>query len=108
MPSNVLLTPTRIGRAVSALALLNCQPRMLRKIPRNLNMHQLLMVLLRAENSEEELDDEKPEGLALKTEHWASRSARWQCLSLRSLNGGIRGVPTSSDEFKKNTPSEGK
>jgi hypothetical protein len=33
------------------------------KIPRNLNMHQLLMVLWTAENSEEELDDEKLEGL---------------------------------------------
>jgi hypothetical protein len=33
------------------------------KIRRNLNMHQLLMVLLTAENSEEELDDQKLEGL---------------------------------------------
>jgi hypothetical protein len=33
------------------------------KIWRKLNMHQLLMVLLTAENSEEELDDEKLEGL---------------------------------------------
>jgi hypothetical protein len=32
------------------------------KIACNLNMHQLLMVLLTAENSEEELDDEKLEG----------------------------------------------
>jgi hypothetical protein len=33
------------------------------KIACNLNMHQLLMVLLTAENSEEELDDEKLEDL---------------------------------------------
>ncbi|KAJ7845184.1 hypothetical protein B0H13DRAFT_1908524 [Mycena leptocephala] len=33
------------------------------KIPRNLNMYQLLMVLLTAEHSEEELDNEKLEGL---------------------------------------------
>jgi hypothetical protein len=33
------------------------------KIRCNLNMHQSLMVLLTGENSEEELDDEKLEGL---------------------------------------------
>jgi hypothetical protein len=76
MPSIVLLTRRAFGRALSALALLNCPPRILSVMAfmsaavtflqekfGATYMHQLLMVLLTAKNSEEELDDEKLEGL---------------------------------------------